>query len=57
MVGDSHHDKAGANVFSPSQIDEFRLDDKRAAAAIVGLMAGIFSIGLILYLGVCWWAS
>jgi hypothetical protein len=46
-----------AGPFSPAEIAEFRADDKGAAAAIVVLMVGIFSLGLIGYLGVCWWVS
>jgi hypothetical protein len=41
--------------FSPVDIDSFHADDKRAAAAIVGLMVGIFTLGLIGYFGVCLW--
>jgi hypothetical protein len=48
---------ANAGAFSATEIDEFRADDKGAAAAIVVLMVGIFSLGLIGYLGVCWWVS
>jgi hypothetical protein len=47
----------GDSVFSPSEIEAFRADDRSAAAAIVGLMAGIFTLGLIGYLGVCFWVS
>jgi len=49
--------RAGEAIFSPAEIAEFRTDDKRAGAAIVLLMAGIFGIGLVGYLGVCWWVS
>jgi hypothetical protein len=48
---------AGPALFSPAEIDTFRADDRSAATAIVGLMAGIFSIGLIGYLLVCYWVS
>jgi hypothetical protein len=48
---------ANAGPFSATEIAEFRADDKGAAAAIVVLMVGIFSLGLIGYLGVCWWVS
>jgi hypothetical protein len=42
-------------IFSPAEIAEFQQDDRRAGGAIVILMAGIFTLGLIGYLGVCWW--
>jgi hypothetical protein len=41
--------------FSAADIESFHADDKRAAAAIVGLMVSIFTLGLIGYLCVCWW--
>jgi Flp pilus assembly pilin Flp len=44
-------------IFSPSEVEAFRADDRNAAAAIVGLMAGIFTLGLIGYLGVCLWVG
>jgi len=44
-------------LFSPAEIETFRSDDREAATAIVGLMAGIFSLGLIGYLLVCYWVS
>jgi hypothetical protein len=53
----SSQPQKGSEVFSPAEIAEFRTDDKRAGAAIVVLMAGIFSLGLVGYLGVCWWVS
>ena len=40
--------------FTPEEIAQFHSDDKVAAAAIVLLMTGIFTIGLCLYLGVCY---
>jgi hypothetical protein len=53
----SKADSANQDVFSPAEVAEFQLDDKRAATAIVVLMAGIFALGLLGYLGVCWWSS
>lgn len=44
-------------VFTPAEIEAFRADDRSAAAAIVGLMAGIFTLGLIGYFGVCLWVG
>jgi hypothetical protein len=48
------HTPPGPSPFPPEMVDAFRTDDKRAGAAIVLLMCGIFVIGLVLYLGVCW---
>jgi hypothetical protein len=53
----SHGPDQGAPAaapFSPETVASFRKDDTRAAAAIVLLMCGIFTIGLFLYLGVCY---
>jgi hypothetical protein len=44
-------------VFSLAEVEAFRADDRSAATAIVGLMAGIFALGLIGYLGVCLWVG
>jgi hypothetical protein len=40
--------------FSPEEWQTFRTWDKTAGAYIVGLMAGIFTVGLVLYLIVLW---
>jgi hypothetical protein len=47
----------GQTIFTPSAMEAFHADDKKAAAAIVGLMVGIFTLGLFLYLGVCYWVT
>ncbi len=47
----------GQPIFSPAEIETFRTDDREAATAIVGLMAGIFSVGLIGYLAVATWVG
>jgi len=44
-------------VFTPAEVEAFRADDRSAATMIVGLMAGIFTLGLIGYLGVCYWVG
>ena len=44
-------------IFTPAEVEVFRADDRSAATAIVGLMAGIFTLGLIGYLGVCLWVG
>jgi hypothetical protein len=51
------HSPTGAVIFTPTEIEVFRRDDRSAAASIVGLMAGIFTIGLIGYLCVAWWVG
>jgi hypothetical protein len=51
------HDATRQAVFSSTEVDGFQADDRRAAAAIVGLMVGIFTLGLIGYLGVCYWVT
>jgi hypothetical protein len=48
---------AGQAIFTPVEVEGFQTDDKSAAAAIVGLMVGIFSLGLVGYLAVCYWVS
>jgi Flp pilus assembly pilin Flp len=44
-------------IFTPAEVEAFQADDRSAATAIVGLMAGIFALGLIGYLGVCLWVG
>jgi hypothetical protein len=41
--------------FTPAEIADLHRDDWYAAAAIIALMAGIFTIGLFGYLSVCLW--
>jgi hypothetical protein len=48
---------AGTGPFSPADVEAFGADDRGAATAIVGLMAGIFTIGLIGYALVCLWVA
>lgn len=40
--------------FSGTEWQDFRKTDKAAGAYIVGLMAGIFVVGVLLYLIVLW---
>jgi hypothetical protein len=47
----------GAPYFTPAEVETFWADDRSATAAIVGLMVGIFTLGLIGYLCVCYWVS
>ncbi|HLN31200.1 MAG TPA: hypothetical protein VK395_25890 [Gemmataceae bacterium] len=44
-------------IFSTSEVETFHADDRSAAFALIGLMVTIFSIGLIGYLGVCYWVG
>jgi hypothetical protein len=48
---------AAAVPFSATDVQAFAADDRRAATAIVGLMAGIFTIGLCGYALVCLWVA
>ena len=41
--------------FSPQEIAGLHAEDRHRAAAIVGLMAGIFTIGLVGYILICFW--
>jgi hypothetical protein len=43
---------AGQLHFPPAEWDALKIEDLHAARAVVGLMIGIFSIGLLLYTGV-----
>ena len=47
----------GTLPFHPAEVEAFREQDKKAATAIVGLMVGIFILGVIGYLLVCFWVS
>ena len=54
-TGITAHPPAPSAVFAPAEIEAFHADDRSAATAIVGLMAGIFIIGLLGYTAVCRW--
>jgi hypothetical protein len=43
--------------FAPPEVAGLRAEDRAAATAIVGLMAGIFTLGLIGYLVICFLAA
>ena len=43
--------------FSDGEWQDLRTEDLSGAKAVVGLMMGIFIIGLVLYLFVAWWVS
>ena len=46
---------AGPLPFTQAEIEGFQQSDRSAATAIIVLMAGIFSIGLLGYSTVCLW--
>jgi hypothetical protein len=60
---DAAHPEPGHGAATPSlpfaeaDWQTLQKDDRQAAAAVVGLMAGIFSIGLVLYLIVAIWVG
>jgi hypothetical protein len=43
--------------FTPAEVAGFQAEDRHMATAIVGLMVSIFVLGLIGYLGVCFWVG
>jgi hypothetical protein len=43
--------------FAPPEVAAFRAEDRAAATAIVGIMAGIFTLGLIGYVVICFLAA
>jgi hypothetical protein len=53
----SHGSGKATLPFTPTEVEAFHTQDKHAATAIVGLMVGIFVLGVVLYLGVCVLAS
>jgi hypothetical protein len=56
MSDHGHGPATGSAVlFSEAEIKAFHEDDGRSATAVVCLMSGIFTIGLMLYIGVCVW--
>lgn len=44
---------AGQTYFSETELQALHSEDIHAGKAVVGLMVSIFSIGLVLYIGVC----
>jgi len=61
MTHEAHHahdhGHAVKNPFPEDQWQLFRKDDYKAGAAVVGLMAAIFTIGLFLYLFIALWVA
>ena len=59
-TGHGPHSTSGAtspDEFNPAEVDSFRSEDGSAATAIVGLMAGIFTVGLLGYIVVALWTK
>lgn len=56
---DPGHETAVEKPFSDTEWATLQLDDLRAGKAVIGLMMGIFSLGLVLYFIVAMivWAS
>ncbi len=42
-------------LFPPAEVQGFQLEDRMAASYLVGIMVGIFVIGLIGYIAVALW--
>jgi uncharacterized membrane protein len=49
------HGAAQALHFPQAEWEQLQADDRHAAVAVLGLMTAIFSIGLVLYIGVLIW--
>jgi hypothetical protein len=48
----SHGHAPVASPFTDAEVAAFQAEDRKGAAAVVGLMAAIFSIGFFLYLAI-----
>jgi hypothetical protein len=55
--GDGHGATTTQSRFTDTEWDQFQADDRQAGGAVLGLMAGIFTIGLVLYFGVFIWVG
>lgn len=53
----SDHGHAPVATLSAEEFDLLRKEDGKVGTRIVCLLTGIFSIGLVLYLGVCYWIT
>ncbi len=47
--GTSHHPSGRPNYFTEQEWADFQRSDRSAGGAVVALMAGIFTVGLVLY--------
>ena len=57
MNQDHAHGAATRDCFTEPEWSAFQAEDRRAAGVVAALMTGIFSIGLCIYLIVCWSVS
>jgi hypothetical protein len=57
MTHDTHAVPGAAvqTVFSPAEVEAFRREDGSAGRTVVCLLVGIFTLGLVGYIGVCLW--
>jgi hypothetical protein len=53
-MSDAHGAHSAESPFSAAEREAFKKEDVEAAGNIVKLMVGIFSMGLVLYLVVCY---
>ena len=53
-AGHGHRDHAASAPFTDAEIEHFHKEDLAAGTAVVCLMVGIFSIGVVLYTIVAW---
>ena len=53
----AHAVPAGQPYFGAAEWEAFRAEDRRGAAVISSLMAGIFATGLLMYAAIAWIAS
>jgi hypothetical protein len=58
-MSDHGNEHAGSSPvpFTEAEVQAFHEDDGRTATAVVCLMSGIFTMGLILYIGVNIWVQ
>lgn len=55
--GHDHGTTAAQPRFTDAEWDLFQADDRQAGGAVIGLMMGIFAVGLVLYIGVFIWVG
>jgi len=46
-------DRTTDTSFSDEELDHLHSDDLHAASLVVGLMTGVFTIGLLMYAAIC----
>jgi hypothetical protein len=55
--GGNQHMPLSKQLFTPTEVEALQANDRSAATALISLMSGIFTLGLIGYLGVCFWVG